>query len=82
MAECVCEWDRSDIGETGRPLAMCLHEYRLNFKEGLLEKSKLAKHVYKEGHEMIWDEARIWGIKSNGRYGNTNTSHNRPVWHA
>jgi hypothetical protein len=32
---------------------------------GLLENSKLAQHVYKEGHWVVWVEARILEIKSN-----------------
>jgi hypothetical protein len=37
-------------------------------KERLLEKSKLAKHIYEEGHWVGWDEARILEIESNSRY--------------
>jgi hypothetical protein len=41
-AQCVCsifcECGRSNIGETGRFLAVRLHEYEKNIKEGLLEK--------------------------------------------
>jgi hypothetical protein len=43
-----CECGRSYIGDTGRPLVVRLHEHRHNFKEGLLEKSKLAQHAYEE----------------------------------
>jgi hypothetical protein len=38
---------------------MRLYKHRHNFKEGLVEKLKLAQHVYEEGHRIIWDEARI-----------------------
>jgi hypothetical protein len=62
MSQCVYSipWEcgRSYIGETDRPLAVQLREYRHNFKEGLLEKFKLAHHVYEEGHRVIWNEAR------------------------
>jgi hypothetical protein len=55
-AQCIysipCECGRSCIGETGRPLAMRLHEHRHHLKEGLLEKSKLAQHAYEEGHKV------------------------------
>jgi predicted GIY-YIG superfamily endonuclease len=72
MAQCVyiipCECGKSYIGETGTPLAAGLCEHRHNFKEGLLEKSKLVQHVYKEGHRLIWNEARILEIESNSRY--------------
>jgi hypothetical protein len=73
MAQCIynipCECGRSYIGETGRPLAMWLHEHRHNFKEGLIEKSKIVQHAYEEGLRVGWDEARILEIESNSRYG-------------
>jgi hypothetical protein len=47
------ECDRSYIDETGRPLTMQLHECRHNFKESLLEKSRLAQHAYEEGHRVM-----------------------------
>jgi hypothetical protein len=51
-AQCVysipCECGRRYTGETGRPLAVQLHEHRHNLKEGLLEKSKLAQHAFEE----------------------------------
>jgi hypothetical protein len=53
MAQCVCsipcECGKSYTGETGRPLAVWVHEHSL--KEDL-EKSKLAQHAYKEGHKV------------------------------
>jgi hypothetical protein len=45
-----------------------LREHRRNFQQGLLEKSKLAQHVYEEGHRSSWDDARILEIESNSRY--------------
>jgi hypothetical protein len=61
-AQCVysipCECGRNYIGETGRPLAVHLREYRHNLKESLLEKSKLAQHAHEEGHRVGWDEGR------------------------
>jgi hypothetical protein len=65
-----CECGRSYIGEKGRPLAVWLHEHRHNLKQGLLEKSKLAKHAYNEGHKGGWDEARILDIESHSKYRN------------
>jgi hypothetical protein len=41
-------------GETSSRAAPCL-----------LEISKLAQHAYKEGHRVVWDEARISVIESN-----------------
>jgi predicted GIY-YIG superfamily endonuclease len=71
-AKCVysipCECGRSYTGETGRPLAVRLREHKHNFKEGLIEKSKLAQHAYEEDHKVIWDEARVLEVESNSRY--------------
>jgi hypothetical protein len=41
---------------------------RHNLKQGLLEKSKLARHAYEEGHKVGWDEARILNIESHSKY--------------
>jgi hypothetical protein len=62
------ECGRSDIGKTGRPLAVWLHEHRHSLKEGLLKKSKLAQHTYEEGHRVSQDEARILESESKSRY--------------
>jgi hypothetical protein len=63
-----CECGRSYIDETGRPLLVWLHEHRHHLKEGLLEKSILAQNAYREGHRVIWDEARILETESNSRH--------------
>jgi hypothetical protein len=31
-----------------------------NLREGLLEKSKLAQHIYEEGQTIGWNETRIF----------------------
>jgi hypothetical protein len=65
-AQCVystpCECGRSYIGETGRPLALRLREYRNNLKGVLIKKSKLAQHNFEEGNRAVWDEASILEI--------------------
>jgi hypothetical protein len=33
-----------------------------------LEKSKLAKHAYKESHKVGWDESRVLDIESHSKY--------------
>jgi hypothetical protein len=38
-----------------------------NFKDSLLEKSKLAQHAYEEGHSISRDKARILEIGRNSR---------------
>jgi hypothetical protein len=59
-----CEYGRSYVGETGRPLAVQLCESRHNLKENLIEKqTKIADHVSEEGHWVVWNEARF-----NSRY--------------
>jgi hypothetical protein len=44
---------------------MWLHKRRNNLKEGILERSILAKHACEDGHMVVWDEARILEIESN-----------------
>jgi hypothetical protein len=72
MAQCICcipcECGISYIGETGRPLAVRLREYRHNLEQSLLEKSKLAQHAYEEGNRLGMDNARFLEIESNSRY--------------
>jgi hypothetical protein len=63
-----CECGRSYIGKPGRPLAVRLREHRHNLKQGLLKKSKLAKHAYKEGRKVGWDKARILDIERHSKY--------------
>jgi hypothetical protein len=54
--------------ETGRPVAVRLHEHRHNLQQGLLEKSKVAQHAYKEGHRVGLHNPTILEIQSNSRY--------------
>jgi hypothetical protein len=54
--------------ETGRPLAVRLREGKYSLKESLLEKSKLAKYTYEQGHGIGWDGGKIFEIESNSRY--------------
>jgi hypothetical protein len=63
-----CECGRCCIGETGRALALRIHEHRHNLKEGLLDESKLTQHAYEEDHRVDWDKARALEIESVSRY--------------
>jgi hypothetical protein len=45
-----------------------IREHRYNLKQGLLEKSKLAKHAYEENHRVSWDKARVLEVEHNTRY--------------
>jgi hypothetical protein len=80
-AQCVYsiayECGRSCIRETVRPLAVRPHEHRHNFKDSLLEKSKLARHVDEEGHRVIWMKLGFWKLKAIAGAGDTR---NRPLW--
>jgi hypothetical protein len=69
MIHCVynisCECGRDYIGETGKPLSVRLREHKHTFKEGLLERSKLAQHAYEEDHKVDWDGAGVLDIERN-----------------
>ena len=60
-----CECGRYYIGETGRPLAVRLREHKHTFKEGLLDKSRLAQHAYEEDHSVKWDGTGILDLERN-----------------
>jgi hypothetical protein len=70
-----CKGGRCHGGKTGRPLGARLSEHKHNLKEGLLEKSKLAKRGYGEGYRVASDESRILKLKVTVDIGNTK---NRP----
>jgi hypothetical protein len=56
---------RCYIGETSRPLEVCIKEHKT---QSLLETSKLAQHVYEEGHKICWKEAKVLQIEPNVTY--------------
>jgi hypothetical protein len=62
-----CKCGRSYVGETGRPLSVRTGEHKLNLKNGLLDKLKLAQHAFEEGHQISWNEAKILQIEVNSR---------------
>jgi hypothetical protein len=39
-------------------LGVRIKGHKHNLKQGLLEKSKLAQHIYEEGHRIKWAEAK------------------------
>jgi hypothetical protein len=53
-----CDCGRCYINETTRPLEVCIKEHKYNLTQGLLEKSKLAQHVY-EGHNICLNEVKV-----------------------
>jgi hypothetical protein len=48
-----CDCGRCYIAETSTPLEVRNKEHKYNLTQGLLEKSKLAQHVYEEGHKIL-----------------------------
>jgi hypothetical protein len=52
-------WQRSRTFETG------IKEYKYNLTQSLLEKSKLAQHVYEEGHKICWEEVKVLQTEPN-----------------
>jgi hypothetical protein len=69
MRQCIysipCECGRQYIGETGRPLGIQIGEHMNNLKQGLMEKSRLAKHACEEGLRIQWKEAKAAQIETN-----------------
>jgi hypothetical protein len=45
-----------------------MKEHKCNLIQGLLEKSKLAQHAYREGHRICWKEAKALQIEPNTTY--------------
>jgi predicted GIY-YIG superfamily endonuclease len=60
-----CDCGICYIGEMSRPLEARIKEHKYNLTQGLLEKSKLAQHVYREGHRICWKEAKVLRIEPN-----------------
>jgi hypothetical protein len=40
----------------------------LNLKEDHIEKLQFAQHMFEEGHQVCWDEAKILHVEHNSRY--------------
>jgi predicted GIY-YIG superfamily endonuclease len=59
-----CNCGRYYIGETSRPIEGRIKEHKYNLTQGLLDKSKLAQHVY-EGCKICWKEAKVLQIEPN-----------------
>jgi hypothetical protein len=47
-----CDCGRCYMGETSRHLEEHIKEHKYNLIQGLLRKSKLVQHAYKEGHKI------------------------------
>jgi hypothetical protein len=45
-----------------------IREHRINLKNGLLDKLKLAQHAFKEDNQISWNEAKILQIEVNSRH--------------
>jgi hypothetical protein len=54
-----CKCGRCYIREIGRQLVTRKGKLMNNLEQGLMEKSKLAKHAYEEGNHIWWKEATV-----------------------
>jgi hypothetical protein len=63
-----CDCGRCYISEVIRPLEVCIKEQKQNLTQGLIEKSKLVKHVYEEGHKICSEEVKVLQIEPNSTY--------------
>jgi hypothetical protein len=46
-----------------------IKEQKYDLTQGLLEKSKLAEHVYEERQRICWNEAKVLQVEANTTYG-------------
>jgi hypothetical protein len=53
---------------TYRPLEVRIKRDKYNMIQSLLEKSKLAKKTYEDGHKICWKQATILQIELNTTY--------------
>jgi hypothetical protein len=61
----------------GRPLSVRIGEHKLNLKNGLLDKSKLAQHAFKKVIRYPGMKPRFYKLKSTVDRENTK---NLPTW--
>jgi hypothetical protein len=45
--------------QRNRPLGVWIGEHINNLKQGLMDKSRLAKHAYEEGYHTWWQKAKV-----------------------
>jgi hypothetical protein len=63
-----CDCGRCYIGETSRPLQVCIKEHKYNLTQDLIEKSKLAQHACEKSHKICGNEAKVLKIEPNTTY--------------
>jgi hypothetical protein len=63
-----CDCGRCYIGETTRPLEVCIKKHKYDLTQGLLEKSKSAHHAYEDGHKLCCKEEKVLQIEPNTTY--------------
>lgn len=54
-----CECGRVYIGETSRPLSTRIKEHKYNFKQCLIDKSRIVQHSFESGHKIKWENTSI-----------------------
>jgi hypothetical protein len=63
-----CDCGIRYIGETSRPLEVCLKEHKYNLTQRLLQISKLARHAHEEGHKICRKETKVFQIEPDTTY--------------
>jgi hypothetical protein len=63
-----CDCGRCYIGETSRPLEVCIKEHKYDLTQCLLGKSNLAQYAYEEGHKICCKEEKVLQIELNTAY--------------
>jgi hypothetical protein len=75
----LCQCGRCYIGETSRPSEIRIKEYKYNWTQSLLKKSKLAQHAYEEGHQIHWKDVNVLQIEPNTTYRKYKESTHMPL---
>jgi hypothetical protein len=63
-----CDCGRCYISETSVSLDLRIKEHKYDLTQGLLKKSKLSQHAYKESLKICWKEAKVLQIELNTTY--------------
>jgi hypothetical protein len=65
------------IGETGRALGTRIKEHHASVKNGKVQNSALAEHVFDNGHRIVWDDTKV--VCKESRW-SRNVRQQRPNW--
>jgi hypothetical protein len=63
-----CDCGGCYIGETSRPLQVCIKDHKYNLTQSLIEKSKLVQLASEKGNKLCWKEANVLQMETNNTY--------------